>query len=339
MITLSQITIEDLRRYRDDPSVSQSQLKALIGGGKKDSKKLLTGSVVDMMLTTDHLFDELFVVMDNKKPSDSVCEILDSAFNGRMSDDYGSNLDNIVETARRVQYQERLSNEALRKTFSNDRCESYWNALKEIENGKQIVSLDEIEKAAYVASMAKMSSVTAKYLLNVDDNDRYYQVPIYWFDNVPCKGLLDMVIVEHDTKTVYIVDVKTTSSNITEWFSVARSLNYPFQMAFYRDGWGKQEMYWDYDVKCRWIVINTSDGRFEPYIVECTEEMLNLGRYGGEFISKCWNINGEVVMGKKKVWGYKELIDVYEQGILSTAYFNKYQGKITGKDANDLFFE
>ena len=121
--------------------------------------------------------------------------------------------------------------------------------------------------------------------------DKYFQLPLYWnYNDVSCKGLLDLLIVEHAKKTIYYVDIKFTMiETIEQWFRVASDKKYNFQMAWYKEG---IESHFEnliqqgYKVKMRWMVLSSNTTKFKPWIVPVTELMLQTGKFGFLTIKK-----------------------------------------------------
>jgi len=110
------------------------------------------------------------------------------------------------------------------------------------------------------------------------------EISIYWEDPITgmsCKSMLDRLIIDHDKKEVYMVDLKTTS-HLSDFKTKALEYKYNRQLAFY---W--LALYWyfknelnldlgDYN-KYTYIVAITSSSPVEVKVFDVSEMTLNQG--------------------------------------------------------------
>lgn len=287
-------SIEDLEQYRSSDYISQSFLKMVLANNvKKDFKEsivMVLGSYVDCELTSPDLADKLFMQDLTKRPSDTIRGFLVNTFEVLCEMDSVDNIkeletyrDVLIYTARQAGYQNNWGDDAIWKSILKD-GEEYWKFLIE-SKGRTIITSEEMRLSKTIASLAMSHPLTGKYFIDQPKVDKYYQLPLYWmYEDLPCKGLVDILIVEHETKTIYLTDIKSTGVyNIDEWIRVCRTKNYPMQMSFYK--LGVERNFQDlieqgYKIECRWIVLPMNEFSFKPWVIPCTQMLLDIGMYG-----------------------------------------------------------
>lgn len=112
----------------------------------------------------------------------------------------------------------------------------YWEDLK-LANGKQILSDLEGTISSTIIEAFLNHDNTAKLFQDRKEVDILYQVPIYFmYKGVQCKALIDKIIVNHLIKTIYLIDIKTTSRQISRFVSEVKFRRYDIQGSFYQYG-------------------------------------------------------------------------------------------------------
>ncbi len=284
-------SIEDLEQYRSSDYISQSFLKMVLANNvKKDFKEsiaIVLGSYVDMLLTSPDLSQSLFIEDLAKRPSDTIRGFLVNTFkvleNEKVNENLETYRDLLINTARQAGYQNNWGDDAIWKSIFKD-GEEYWKFLIQ-SKGRTIITSEEMRLSKTIASLAMSHPLTGKYFIDQPNVDKYYQLPLYWlYEDLPCKGLVDILIVEHETKTIYLTDIKSTGVyNIDEWVRVCRTKNYQMQMSWYK--LGVERNFQDlieqgYKIECRWIVIPMNEFSFKPWVIPCTQMLLDIGMYG-----------------------------------------------------------
>lgn len=261
-------SLQKLKDYRDNSGISQSELKAMLSGKsftKKPSLTMLIGSYVDTMITCPHLKDDLYWVVDASRPTDKIVELCESFYKW-VSVDYQFS-EQVIETdlekykgliedwIETVDYYSNRPKTRVEKFIKE--AKEWWSVLVQKGDRQIITTIEELE--------------TELILLNLQGDLRWgwiskgeFQKDFYWNEEgVPCKGLGDICFDE-----VYI-DIKyTTCPNLNEWMKVCTSLNYPFQMAFYKSGLKFKKGYW--------LVVHKDWHE----LVEVTDLMYQIGKWG-----------------------------------------------------------
>lgn len=302
-------SLQKLKEYRDNPSYSQSELKAILSGKsytKKPSLTMLIGSYVDCVLTCGHLKDELFYVVDVSRPTDKIVELCESFYKW-VSVDYQFS-EQVIETDLE-KYKELIEDWIETVDYYSNRpktrvekfikeAKEWWSVLVQKGDRQIITSMEELE--------------TELILLNLQKDVRWdwiskgeFQKDFYWEEQgVACKGLGDICFDD-----VYI-DIKyTTCPNLNEWVKVCANLSYPFQTAFYRSGLGFKKGYW--------LVVHKDWHE----LVEVSDLMYQVGKWG--YDKKETIRIGKVEMNTwKHVHGYKDGLNLVN-GEASLTNFNQ----------------
>jgi hypothetical protein len=137
---------------------------------------------------------------------------------------------------------------------------SYWEYLQ-VKEGKDILDQETLDKCTEGADVLKNNPKIAELLKlgNVNKKIDVYneQMIERALDNFPfgIRGIVDNLVIDHETKTVYINDIKTTGKTIADFQETVEYYNYWLQACIYM--WLIQDMYpKDYIVKFTFIVID-----------------------------------------------------------------------------------
>ena len=346
-------TLEDLRNYRDTPALSQSFLKLVLSNNVnkkfKPTIQMDLGSYLDTLLTSPDLADDLFQIGLAKRPSESMKDFIDTLWQEQeevVSVDLNVEgyKKRVVELAREAKYQPRWGDDAIWNSIVKD-GQGYWEELVSSQ-GKVLITQEEFENCQNIAQLTCSSSITGKYFQEQEEIVKWYQKPLYWtYEGLSCKGLLDILIFDHTTKTIVIPDIKSTGVNsLREWFNVCRSKNYPFQLAWYREGVlanYPELMEQGWKIECRWVVILT--GFFKPWVVPCTETMLEVGKEGCVRFRSTYGIRNGFEYMSEQIHGFEEAVRRYkkkeQEGLLDyDIEYYETKGKLDNTQAEQYYF-
>lgn len=345
--------LQELKDYRDNPAISQSYLKQLFTNNSKPYREtlaMLSGSLLDCMLTSPDLTSELYHTGLTKRPSETVRSILTKTLDFVIGSD--SVLDEdiemfktlILEFAVEVNYQPRWSEDAKWNAILKDGLE-YWIELVRSKE-KIVVTQQEWDTCEMYSDLTRSSHITGKYFINQPDVDKYFQKPLYWtYHEVQLKGLVDLLIFEWETKKIYLIDIKSSGvSDIKQWFDVCRNKNYPFQMSFYLEGVKHNYNHLLSDgwtIECRWIVIPLD--KFKPWVVSVSKEMLDAGRYGVKEYSSKFVVNEKEITNPYNRYGWEHAILLHkyklENNLLEVdLLYEETGGKLPEQLTNQYYF-
>lgn len=143
----------------------------------------------------------------------------------------------LIEAYRKNYAAEKMSDEKVIEK-SKDMFNTYAEAIDiRVNTGDKItVSPTEMNSLHTIRKNIQRKPL-AEALINPDTTDKeiHTEFHINWEDEASgalCKSLIDRLIIDHATKTIYLVDLKTTFS-ITEFRSSMEKYGYFRQLAFY----------------------------------------------------------------------------------------------------------
>lgn len=344
----------EIDKYFESDALSQSQLKKLLIGidaflaNDEEDKKLyyeekghfIIGSAVDTLLTGEkgEFENKYYVSMLDKKPSDTemsiatlvLKDVIDSYTEEQAKEEGYQTLDkypgSIQMAIEEHNWQPNWKLETrINKIIEN--CSAYFEDLKK-GVGKQLLSITEKKLIDDIVFSLRSNPVTEKYFdrnkLSKNDNITvYYQLPIYfYYNNVYCKALLDILIVEKNDKgeiiAVYPIDLKTMNGNTLRFHSNLKSFRYDIQAAWYVEGLTASPSSFMEGLISRKMIqpfkfiveSNSNPGR--PLIYEIDDETLLIGKYGkSDLIVKRTAYSYDELV-QKGVKGFEELLRIYK---------------------------
>lgn len=328
-----------IEEYYNSPSLNQSSLKDLRHGlGKflenreKFNKDLplktyfKIGEAVDTLLTEgEESFKEKFYIsVSEKKPSETEVIILQKVLEKvlKTNDERISEVESldkypvfILDAIVEINWQPKWKVETRINKIIEVGAE-YFEILK-ASFGKEILLKEEADRIFKIQD-ALLNDIRTKKYFNPEEIaaspnvEIYYQIPIYFdFEGIPCKALLDLIVVHKDTEGNILhlepIDLKTMSGFSIEFPNSARSFRYDIQASWYLDAMmNGTAVFPEHFPKLpehvlienfKFIVISTTKNE-RPVIYETSEDFLNCGRFGV--------VNA---FGQKTVKGYIELLE------------------------------
>lgn len=240
--------------YYTNPAISQSQLKILLGPDPsnfntiqepdlyfEEKKHFIIGSGVDIQLTQSlEAFNEKFHVSNiQNKPSDTIKSIVNQVYD-LVKEEVGSLADKgllrdhtskIIDSCNDHNYQPNWKTET--RVAKVRESWEYWEDLKAAE-GKQVLSQEENDLISQIVTSIRSNSVTGPYFIPQPNQEILYQYPIYFsYNGVDCKALLDMVIINHDKKTIQPIDIKTMGDQTLYFPKSLRQRRYDINIKLY----------------------------------------------------------------------------------------------------------
>jgi hypothetical protein len=288
-------TLQQIREYRDSPALNQTFVKQLLEGKTKTFKPSLAslyGSYLDCMLTSPELLHQIYEVGAFKRPTDKVVELVEDLFaeitveplDWEGPEDFmyvlHSNLElhtEQVETflATRDYYNNRPKTRV--EQFIKE-ASAYWKFKVDIGE-KTLITEEEQLKFELIATRVCLHTGIKEYFEDKPGVDIYYQYIFYFtIDGVECKGMADIIVVDHAKNLITIIDAKfTTARTLKDWIKIAFNLDYPLQLAWYREG--IKQNFVGYNTECKWLTINADC----EWLLPVSNFILKLGKFGGIF--------------------------------------------------------
>ena len=318
--------------YRADPALSYSLLAKYERGGfnsiptlfdKVESPSLTLGQAVDSIITggTEE-FESRFFVADFPEISDTIVSIIKWLFDKYKSIYTSLNKipnEYIIEATEQYQYYPNWRPETRAKVIK-EKGEEYYNLLY-LSDDKTILSNDTYNVVLSMVEALKESEATRWYFQDdnpFDNVERCYQLKFkHDFNDINYRCMADLLIVNHDTKEVIPIDLKTSYKHEYDFYKSFVEWSYSIQSRLYfriiRANMDKDEYFKDFKLlDYRFIVVSKD---FKPLVWECpftrAEGTLNFGKNNqiemrdpfeiGEELSYYLSSNSDVPVGINKV--------------------------------------
>ncbi len=267
--------------YRKDPALSQSSISAYEKGGfesiatlfeHKETTSFLFGSAVDCIITDgEKAFTERFFVSDMPKMSPTAEPIVKDIYS-QFHDSY-TNINDIPDDVLmpilsqagykgNTNWGTKAKCDAIRK----DGAQYYQTMF--MAKDKTIISQDTYNKVFACVTALKNSPQTKQYFKDDDPFDgieRCYQMKFKGIlDGKEFRGMSDLLICNHNTKTVIPCDLKTSHNREYNFPRSFLEFRYDIQARLYwkliRQLMDKDEYFKDFTLEpFRFIVVNNFD--------------------------------------------------------------------------------
>ena len=234
--------------YRQDPALSYSTLSKYERSGFNDldtlfdrieTPSLTFGSAVDSIITGGREeFDDRFIVADFPAVAPGILQIVNRAF-ASFSEKY-DNLDDIpnkeiIELTELYGYQNNWKPETRAKVIKEKGTQYY--RLLYLAKGKTVLDAQMYQDVLNTVEALKTSEATRWYFQA--DNpfekiERLYQLKFKTrLGGVMYRCMADLIVVDHDAKTVQPVDLKTSSKKEWDFFKSFIDWRYDLQARLY----------------------------------------------------------------------------------------------------------
>lgn len=295
----------NIEEYYKNPALNQSSLKLLEIDPKKffeeqeqklffeEKQHFIIGNAVDCLLTRPESFNDEFYISELKnKPSDTVKSIIKETF-----DLVSSNIKEEIIEVNFYKYSsfvlEACNNHNYQKTWKDEtrvnKILENWEYWEEIVKSKDktILTVEDYKLIQHIVFNFENSDVTKDIFSTKTEEGKievFKQFAIFFnFADVDCKALLDILIINHDKKEVYIYDIKTTSDLLSNFPKIAERNRYDIQCAFYYEAVNKyliQKDLFDYEIKGFSFLVESSVDPIQPVIFKATPEFRIRGLWG-----------------------------------------------------------
>jgi hypothetical protein len=285
--------------YRAVKAISQSSLGYLAKHPKyfrhkmfvKDEARkdyFVVGSALDTLLTNRDEFDDLYIEEPEYTPPGKMlklCQTFVKQFDENKCDE---------NLAFDMAYNESgyvASVDSIRRKFEEPGVQLYVRFLREAK-GKTLLKKQEVITVRHMAKLLTKSEHCG-WIFNKDTRPEHitvlFQVPLFFMcEEVNCKGLLDIVVIDHDKKTIQIIDLKTTGKSVYDFRKSFVSFYYYIQAAFYSRGmqiWKKEFTQLgdisEYEVLNFKFLVQEKACYNKPMFYTTSDNDLRVGKLGG----------------------------------------------------------
>jgi hypothetical protein len=222
---------------------------------REDSKDahLVTGSVLHCLLFEPDTYNDKFISLPGKLPSGNNKQVIDTIFKYHLTlgnntlelEDYSQEILNELVT---VNLHQSLKTDQQRlDKILTDEYKEYFNFLKKSLN-RAIVDQDTLNGCKVSVEILKRNS-SVRALLQLDRTEEDTHITVH--NELPLaidvdylsfgfKGILDNIVIDSESKTIFINDLKTTGKNLADFPDAVKFYKYWIQavvyqkMAFYK---------------------------------------------------------------------------------------------------------
>lgn len=270
-----------MKDYYKEPRVSNSSLsyfqispryfKDKLDGIEEESTPsyFIKGQQTHMYLLEPEEFDKTYVFLDYETPKSAQ----QKAFCEKFARLRSGKKDEKLVKAYKSAYSTKESDEKVleKATKLAKDYQSYikyikTSTVKEVLPNNMLYVLNETKQKILEHKFASKLMYNEEHSLfgNTDKLFIQNEFPIYWIYpglDLPCKSMLDRLIIDHEKKEIIMVDLKTTS-HLSDFASKAKEYKYHRQFAFY---WMALEWYFRNELK-----LDTSEYSAYTYVVAVT---------------------------------------------------------------------
>lgn len=222
---------------------------------REDSKDahLVTGSVLHCLLFEPDTYNDKFISLPGKLPSGNNKQVIDTIFKYHLTlgnntlelEDYSQEILNELVT---VNLHQSLKTDQQRlDKILTDEYKEYFNFLKKSLN-RAIVDQDTLNGCKVSVEILKRNP-SVRALLQLDRTEEDTHITVH--NELPLaidvdylsfgfKGILDNIVIDSESKTIFINDLKTTGKNLADFPDAVKFYKYWIQavvyqkMAFYK---------------------------------------------------------------------------------------------------------
>jgi len=331
-----------LMELRKHPLLAKKMIEF---GMNEESDALRLGDAFDcMMFDSQEIVDERFHIMQLTNPHTNGATNLGKFINVCIDNIQGIVIDQIsYSDLYSFAYDEAGIKNPKKDTFIEEFTDSVGERyLDEYGKsiGKIVLEREEHDKLVLMQRILRSDPNFGKYFVNdlVKDQMRYkiseheeviYQLVVLWDD---CKVMLDIVYINHETKTIKPIDLKTTSVKNHDVQPTIIKYDYIYQAGMYHLGvsnW-RDNNYPDYTVSNFSFIFAEKSVTFAPIEMIASDTDLNAAIYGGtdkfgKYHSGILNLIEQLKWHQETdKWEYSRLVYATKGFIISDIFSKAY---------------
>ncbi len=207
---------------------------------------LVTGRVLHCLLLDPHTFDDQFMLLPGKLPSGNNKTIIDNIFKYHCTvgndslnlDDYSTEI--LTQLLTINLHQSLKTDEQRLAKILTEEHKDYFTFLKSSLD-KTVVDEPTLHGCKESVEILRSNS-SVRALLQLDRTEEDTHITVYNelpllidVDYLPFgfKGILDNVVIDYDSKTIFINDLKTTGKNLADFPDAVKFYKYWIQAVVY----------------------------------------------------------------------------------------------------------
>jgi len=247
----------------------------------KTDAHLVEGSLLHSILLEPESFDDKYIVIPGSIPAENSKKVIDKVFaiakdQNRLDNALDKFESEILQILVDINLHQTLKTDVQRiDKIVTDQTTEYYEFLR--TKGNKTVIDNEMLERVKVAAAEISSSKECSRLLGLDDPETKNEVPIMLeLSDYPfgLKGHVDNIRIDHQTKTIYINDLKTTGKYIQDFPESVEYYNYWLQAAIYMHlvKATLEESLKDYKIVFHFIVIDKLNQVYAYPVSEASQE-------------------------------------------------------------------
>jgi hypothetical protein len=266
------------------------QMYVLGNKEERTDAHLVQGKIVHALLLEEDKFKDQFIISPGKLPGDNVKIIVDRVYNHHVEvskdgdtrtllEEFGGA---ILDVMKDINYFQNLKTDQQRidKVITTE-ATNYWDFLK-IKGSKMLIDQETYDYCKNAVDLIKTNKSICELIgcnLNDFSNvDVQNELPLdIELANQPfgLKGIIDNLVIDHDKKTIFVNDIKTTSKDLKDFPETIEFYSYWMQAAIYVTMAAtvyKELIEKGYNVKFHFVVI---DRAFQTYAFPVSSSTLS----------------------------------------------------------------
>jgi hypothetical protein len=257
---------------------------------EREESHLVNGKIIHALLLEQAKFSENFIIAPTALPTGNTKRVVDSVFrhytelskNGDERTELAQFEGAILDVMKDINYYQNLKTDQQRldKVITADTI-SYWNFLK-TKGNKTLIDQEAYDFCKNAVDLVKLNKQVCDLIgcdiSDFDNKDVYNELLLECHINgmtFGLKGIIDNIVVNHDTKKIYVNDIKTTSKDLKDFPETVEFYNYWLQAAIYCTLCAVKflDLYErGYEIKFNFVVIDRS---YQVYPFPVSEPTLN----------------------------------------------------------------
>jgi len=224
----SNVDVDIYLSYSRTSDFSRNGPRALIARRELNSEGVRIGSITDDWLFSRDKFHSIYEIFDGEKPTATLGKVVDIILKNYVTI---PTKEEVLSIVKKNEFWKRSKDETLIANFD---IPEFWDYLKSHYNtdGKTIITTSQMNLGMDLA-LVLQTHTHSSYIFS----DRFERKDQYKFEityrNVKFRGIIDMVILDHEQKTIRLIDLKTGQSKSSEFLTSFLKYRYYFQEAIY----------------------------------------------------------------------------------------------------------
>jgi hypothetical protein len=224
------------------------QMYVLGNREEKTESYLVNGKIIHCLLLEPEKFDNQFIVSPANLPTGSTRSVVDRVYahavelqaNGDQRTEFTDFSDAVLDVLKDINLHQSLKTDQQRidKVYTAEAI-NYWDFLK-AKGNKTLIDQENYDFCKTGVDLIKLNKEVCELIgCNLNDfsnKEVFNELPVEININdkpFGLKGIIDNILINHDTKIIYVNDIKTTSKELKDFPESIEFYNYWMQASIY----------------------------------------------------------------------------------------------------------